>query len=542
MGSLDSDKNDLYTLPDSSGDPLLDLLLPLLSPEDRTSISKHKNAALESVAKLRSSNLDVIMGTLLEQDLTSDLNETSTKLSNLALKSYPQFLQSAVAVDTLLTQFVDFEKTANDFYESQFSYIDQEIHHYLALSTSSDGEKLGENIPNQSTVGTSVNGSLPDGKSFHRRRSNSTLKSVENNRKAQNPDSLQNNTQNTSIGVIPPNGENLPASEEPKKHVEDAVILLKNLDRIQDILELPSLILVCVNNGYYAEALDLAAHTSRLAKRYSHVQVIQDIQQQVDDALKTMTVQLLQLLKESVKLPTLIKVVSYLRRIPPFSNRSQQQQQQQQAVPSTFAESYNQQDVVTRQLQQLYLFSRLQYIRGLLLSLEPLKKQSADSYLKRYVEVFREHVFVTVVGFRSVFPDSPVSSSLSSSEVSTSSTSQALPSKTFYINNRVGDNLISFFIRALVNDFYKTIIEISPFVDDETTRNSLWLQISYCSKSLGRVGADFWPTVQGPEDTCAGEGTLSKKEWIAAIQKQLDISKHYSNNENNNISTTSVVA
>lgn len=95
--------------------------------------------------------------------------------------------------------------------------------------------------------------------------------------------------------------------------------MLKNLEKIQDILELPNLVLACVNNGYYAEALDLAAHSARLSKRYNQVHIVQNIQAQVDDALKTMTVQLLQLLRESVKLPTLIKVVSYLRRLPPFA-------------------------------------------------------------------------------------------------------------------------------------------------------------------------------------------------------------------------------
>ena len=97
-----------------------------------------------------------------------------------------------------------------------------------------------------------------------------------------------------------------------------------------------------------------------------------------------MLVQLLRLLRETVKLPILIKVVSYLRRMKPFQGL----------------------DDVDRQLEQLYLVSRLQYIRTLLSSLEPLKKQSPETYLKRYIEVFREHVFVTIVGFRSVFPES----------------------------------------------------------------------------------------------------------------------------------------
>lgn len=225
-------------------------------------------------------------------------------------------------------------------------------------------------------------------------------------------------------------------------------------------------------------------HTRRgFSKRYAHVRVVQDIQAQVDDALKSMTVQLLQLLRESVKLPTLIKVVSYLRRIPPFSSRGP--------------------GLVTHQLQHLFFFSRLQYIRSLLESLEPLKRQSPDMYLKRYVELFREHVFVTVVGFRSVFPDTQLAGE------------RAPPSAT-----RASDNLVAAFVRALVGDFHQTVTDIAPFIGDDGARSSLWLQVLYCSKSLGRVGADFWPAWQGPElpeddDDDDSTGPLSKRSgWL----------------------------
>lgn len=506
------------TLPDpilqeQSGDPLLDFLIPLLSPNDQLKVSKQKAAALESVANLRSSSLDTIISSSLENSLTIGSDSVTAKLNSLALSSYPQLLQTASSVDTLIMQYSEFEKTSKEFYESQFTYIDQEMHHYLALSTSEDGEKLGK-VPG--VVSSSFKPSAQPAKTHRRKRSSSILSSItyDNNRLG---DQLDDEA----------------SSRDLQKNMDDAVILLKNLEKVQDILELPTLIQACVNNGYYAEALDLAAHTARLSQRYEHVKVIQDIQKQVDEVLKSMTVQLLQLLRESVKLPTLIKVISYLRRIPPFSSRSN----------STSIHN----DMVTHQLQHLFLFSRLQYIRGLLESLDSLKRQSPDMYLKRYIELFREHVFVTVVGFRSVFPDTQISSLETDLPVSQSTAASASP---FTQKNtaRASDNLIASFIRSLVSDFYQTICDISPFIDDESTRSSLWLQILYCSKSLGRVGADFWPAWQGPEipkdvrdrftkDDCddndenkeaQAQGPLSKQEWIAAIQKQMDISKYYS--------------
>lgn len=451
---------------DTSGDLLLDLLLPLLSSEDQANVSKHKTAALGSVASLRSSSLDTITGSNLENSHTHELDAITSKLSALALGSYPQLLASASSVDALLRQFSDFDKTSRNFYDSQFMYIDQEIHHYVEQSSSTDSERLGTAFRAPPPVAA---------KTHHRKRSNSVLSSITHGQ-----DLLK---------------EEQDEATAPQKNVEDAVVLLKNLEKVQDILELPNLIQACVNNGYYAEALDLAAHTARLSKRYIHVRVVQNIQAQVDDALKSMTVQLLQLLRESVKLPTLIKVVSYLRRIPPFSSRGP--------------------GLVTHQLQHLFFFSRLQYIRSLLESLEPLKRQSPDMYLKRYIELFREHVFVTVVGFRSVFPDTQLAG-------------ERAPV------SRASDNLVAAFVRALVGDFHQTVTDIAPFIADDSARSSLWLQVLYCSKSLGRVGADFWPAWQGPElpednddDDDDSTGPLSKKEWVAAIQKQMDISKHY---------------
>lgn len=528
-------------------DPLLDLLLPLLPVEDQNQIfssASSKLAAKDSVAKIRSLNLNSITDTTLQDQLQAEEEKISDKISNLTLKSYPQLLQSAIAVDDLLEQFDTFKTQANEFYESQFTYIDSELHHYLKLSNTEDGEKLGittaldqQDVQQQKQYSNSSGNTPSQHISRYRRSSSINIlrrSSINNKVEAHIYNDNGRRISNSHI-----NTKQLLHSEQnahqQEKTVEDAVTLLKNLDRIQDILELPSLTWACVNNGYYAEALDLASHTNRLSKRYSHVKVIQDLQQQVDEALKTMVVQLLRLLKESVKLPTLIKVISYLRRVAPFNtiNSSNMMNLSDFSNPTPVSPTF---DVATRQLQQLFLFSRLQYINDLLNSLEPLKKQSPEAYLKRYIESFREHVFVTVVGFRSVFSESSVDEE--SIRNNTSLTDNKLFSGTR--NTEFSENLIASFIRTLYTKFYDTVCQIAPFIDDPSYRNSLFLQISYCSKSLGRVGADFWPSVQGPEDDDSEENkesslsnqeeelkAMSKKEWISAVQKQLDINKHY---------------
>jgi hypothetical protein len=265
------------------------------------------------------------------------------------------------------------------------------------------------------------------------------------------------------------------------------IVLLRNLDKIQDILELPSLTLACVRNGLYSEALDLASHCRRLGIRYKNINIIQQIQLETEKVMKTMLLQLVKLLRETTKLPTLIKIVSYLRRMQPF-----------QSAPHA-----------TRQLQQLFLVSRLAYIRSQWSILAPLK-QTPEKYVKRYLEVYREHVFATVGGFDTIFP------------VDDQSSSTRIEANSSRADIQVKEQLMAEFLRATVQELRQTMDQVSPLITDKSARSSLWLQMAYCSQSLGRVGAEFWPTIQG--DQTAG----TNEEWAEAIQKQRDISRDIS--------------
>lgn len=417
----------------ASVDPLLDILLPDL-PQDIQSLIVSSACADDSIAHnpafsflptLRSSNLSILTNAETENKVEKEQADVTSKLQNVVQSSYPKFISGSTSLASFDSQFKQFKVDVKEFYDIEFIYLDNDIQHFSKTLNQQNGVTDDAETDSQQAF---------------------TVKTFTDN--------------------------------------SEAIVLLKNLDKVQDMLELPTLTLACINNGYYTEALDLANHTNRLYTRYSNIKVIQDIQCQVEDALKKMLIQLLRLLRETVKLPTLIKVVSYLRRMKPFQGSNN----------------------VNRQLEQLYLVSRLQFIRTLLSSLEPLKKQSPETYLKRYIEVFREHVFVTIVGFRSVFPES-------------------LPSQTKETpESTSGERLIGSFLRTLVNEMRETVAETSQFIADESTRSSLWLQVSYCSQSLGRVGGDFWPMIQGPLKE--GSSGITKEEWQQALCKQKEVSKH----------------
>ena len=86
--------------------------------------------------------------------------------------------------------------------------------------------------------------------------------------------------------------------------------LLANHDRLLDILEMPSLVSTCVRNGYFSEAIQLSTHVKRLATlHYTNVPLVQKLSSEVETAMSEMTVRLVGLLKEPLKLPSALKVI-----------------------------------------------------------------------------------------------------------------------------------------------------------------------------------------------------------------------------------------
>ncbi|KAK9319933.1 oligomeric Golgi complex subunit 8 [Lipomyces orientalis] len=309
-----------------------------------------------------------------------------------------------------------------------------------------------------------------------------------------------------SLSQIIPELESNVSQFHPVSDRQASATLLSNVDKVLDILELPSLVLTCVRNGYYAEALDLVGHVRRLAIRYKNVKVIEMIQAEVDDALLEMTTLLLRLLRENVQLPTAIKVISYLRRLQPF---------QASANP-------------TLELQHIYLLSRVVHLKSQLQSLEPLKS-IPEKYLKRYIELFREFVFAAIIGFRSIFPKEDAKplvnggSNALAAHLATTKDGSDTQESTSVVD--AGDQLLSSFIYHTAMDLKKAVMDMLPLIPDKSSYAALYLQVIYSSQSLARVGGEFWGIMADETDRKEFAAAKEHNPWVTALEKQRELAK-----------------
>lgn len=220
-----------------------------------------------------------------------------------------------------------------------------------------------------------------------------------------------------------------------------AVLLQDHEDKLLNVLEVPQLMETCVRNGHYQEALDLAAHVNSIQERMG-IAIVSDIAHEVDNVLQLMTAQLLGVLREPVKLPALLKAVNYLRRL----------------------QTLDDEDIAL-----VFLSSRLHNYRARLVDIEKHRAEPVR-YLRKYIDLFREHVFDIISQYTTIF----------SGEIGT------LPT----------------FACLCVEDLVDLVRRYIPRIaSDSASLSSIMVQLGYCSLSFSRVGLDFSALLAEPFTT-----------------------------------------
>lgn len=310
----------------------------------------------------------------------------------------------------------------------------------------------------------------------------------------------------------------------------------RNVDRLSDIMDLPSLLSATISaaaaqgtaagTANYAAALDLRSHIRRLHLLYPKSKLVGEVFRQCEEKMQDMAGELIKSLRgQNVKLAAGIRVIGWLRRVLPDLDDGSKGGG---GAPGNTEGIFG----------ALFLVCRLATLVNMLAALEPLRdladqeiatrkagtingkmgkerssttaswsSQQTERYLKRYIEIFREQSFAIVSMYKSIFPSSASASASAPSLAPASSTSpkqqlpqqqqqQQPPSNSETTNS--DDNTLfsppsalSTFPLHLLSLLTETLQQYLPNVYDKSSRESLLTQVLYCAGSLGRLGGDF---------------------------------------------------
>lgn len=291
-----------------------------------------------------------------------------------------------------------------------------------------------------------------------------------------------------------------------------AHLLSRNVERLVDVLELPTLLnsAITASPPNYSSALDLNGHIRRLHSLYPNSPLIASILAQADEAMRTMAANLIISLKApGLKLAASLRTISWLRRVLPEIETAGSKEK-----------SHGTQDKV---LGALFLVCRLATLMNMLNALDPLREladqekarqksigsgnawsggQQTERYLKRYIEIFREQSFAIVSMYRSIFPAATEASTGATTEGVQADPLEPLPSS------------LSTFPLYLVDMLVETLRIYLPTVKDQASRDSLLTQVLYCAGSLGRLGGDFGLFLAGLD-----LGTEAEEEWVGVVRR-----------------------
>ncbi|CDO77276.1 hypothetical protein BN946_scf184753.g26 [Trametes cinnabarina] len=240
-----------------------------------------------------------------------------------------------------------------------------------------------------------------------------------------------------------------------------AALVLEHHDKLHDVLSLPLLLETSVRNHNYSDALLLAQHASTLASRFPSNPLVQSVKADCDARVHSMLSQLLRVLHEQAKLPTLFRAVGFLRKMNVLSEQ---------------------------ELALAFLSGRSAYLDSTLRAVE-VEKKGIDGegsverereiyarYSKRYVDAWREGVHDVVTQYTTIFLDRP-------------SNAEPAPSELHV--------LLTTFTTLRMQQLLDLLRDTLPLVADPSLLSSLLTQLTYCASSFARVGLDF-RAVLGP--------------------------------------------
>ncbi|KEQ99660.1 hypothetical protein AUEXF2481DRAFT_188283 [Aureobasidium subglaciale EXF-2481] len=328
-----------------------------------------------------------------------------------------------------------------------------------------------------------------------------------------------------------------------------AMLLSRNVDRISDVLELPTLLSTAINSSStavtqgtggaaasgYASALDLHAHVKRLRTLYPDSDLVGDISRQADDEIQNLiTVLINGLQNPALKLAGAMRMIGWLRRVAPeLANDAYSSTRDQTKGRSLGA--------VTGEdsLGSLFLVCRLGTLRRTLEALDPLRDLADQEASRRSESTSHGESWIggtqTERYLKSIFPSALPMPGLAVSDIASpigtpAQTPTILEDPTtslLEVEHDKPPSALATFAPHLVDMLFETLRAYMPNMLERSSRDSLLTQVLYCAGSLGRLGADFGMMLALLEDELREENESGdmehinedEHEWVQVMKK-----------------------
>ncbi|TEB38608.1 hypothetical protein FA13DRAFT_1724526 [Coprinellus micaceus] len=313
----------------------------------------------------------------------------------------------------------------------------------------------------------------------------------------------------------------LPALEESATNWKDrteevlrergrAKVVLDQHEKIRDLLDIPLLIDACVRNGYFAEALSLAAHAKSIAASSSFRDkspplILQSVLSEVHTSVTQMLLSLLSTLYEpNRKLPALWKAVNFLRKMDgfgpssPFASPSSKAKIQIYLSSEHFVSS-EEEISSEEQIALAFLIGRESCLKSTLETcgsdvtrltkdpervLDDREKEDLARYLKTYIDTWREGAYDIIMQFTTIF--------LERSSRNGSISSPTVPSPVHQDQEILRlHSLVTTYASHALNAHLLPILTPALPKLSLNLLSSLLTQLTYCSTAFGKVGLDF---------------------------------------------------
>ena len=255
------------------------------------------------------------------------------------------------------------------------------------------------------------------------------------------------------------------------------------MDFILDILELPTLCKLCILQGNYQESLEISMYAKSLIIRFPNLQIFKTIAEQIDNELHLMLKGLIKLLNTDLRQNHILKIFQILNKLDTISGKV---------------------------LHRIYLNSRFKFITNEISSIKPILKFNKLTYLKRYVEIYREHLYASLSMYNTIFKE----------EVDLILLNEFVTS----LGYALCDEFVKYLpaIKSQVigpSDGNEASIEAQLELNNAI--DGLLLQLIYLSKSLSNFQFDFEPILLS--QLCYKHELFTEKSWVDNLNK---VKKH----------------